>query len=168
MKRVILALLAVLMLSLCGCSSLPEAPDVGNDITTLLPEEPDVSNDITTLKGWSFQRNPGTNNYSLFFGLFNGYDEYIAADVDIRIVNDTGEEVYSATKSVTVDDFDDYESKAAGVQYLANLRIPASDIKDGKSDNGMLVILLCPASSAGLRTMHIPLIKSPQTASLEQ
>ncbi len=156
MKRVILVLFAVLMLSLCGCSSLPEAPDVGNDVTTFLPEVPDVGNDvttllpeapdvsidITTLKGWSFQRNPGTNDYSLFFGLLNSYDEYIAADVDvdIRIVNDIGEEVYSATKSVTVDDFDDYESKAAGVQYLANLRIPASDIKDGKSNNGTVYL----------------------------
>lgn len=151
MKRVILAFLVVFMLSLCGCASLPEVPDAGNDITTALPEVPstgnntttlpevpDVGNDVETLKGWSFQSNPGTNDYSLFFGLLNSDDEYISADVDvdIRIVNDYDEVVYSATKSVTVDDFDDYESKVAGVQYLANLRIPASDIKDGKTDNG--------------------------------
>lgn len=141
MKRVILALIVVFMLSFCGCSSspLPVAPNVSNDIETApLPATPDASVDIEILKDWSFQNNPGTNDYSLFFGLLNSKDEYIAADVnvDIRIVNDVGEEVYSATKSVTVDDFGDYESKIAGKQYLANVRIPASDIKDGKSNNG--------------------------------
>ena len=127
MKRVFMAILAVFMLSLCGCSILPS-----------------VINDIDTLKGWSFQSNPGTNDYSLFFGLLNSNDRYIAADidVDIRIVNDAGEEVYSATKSVTTKDFGDYESKVAGKQYLANVRIPASDIKNGKSNNGTVYLTI--------------------------
>lgn len=118
------------MLSLCGCSFLPSA----------IME----SNNIETLKGWSFQSNSETNDYSLFFGLLNGNDNYIAADVDIdiRIVNDAGEEVYSATKSVTSEDFGDYESEAAGKQYLANVRIPASDIKSGKSNNGTVYLTL--------------------------
>lgn len=68
--------------------------------------------------------------------------KYIAADVDvdIRIVNDADEEVYSATKSVTSKDFGDYESQVAGKQYLANIRIPASDIKSGKSNNGTVYL----------------------------
>lgn len=128
MKKIIVAILALCMVSLCGCSFLPTA------ITG--------SDDIETLKGWSFQSNSGTNDYSLFFGLLNSNERYIAADVnvDIRIVNDAGEEVYSATRSVTSKDFGDYESKVAGKQYLANVRIPAADIKNGKSNNGTVYL----------------------------
>jgi len=127
MKRVIVVFFAVFMLSLYGCSFLPTELD---------------SNDIETLKGWSFQSNSGTDDYSLFFGLLNGNDKYIAADVDvdIRIVNDVGEEVYAATKSVTSRDFGNYESKVAGKQYLPNVRIPASDIRNGKSNNGTVYL----------------------------
>lgn len=128
MKRIIVAILAVFMFSLSGCTFLPSALN--------------ESNDIETLKGWSFQGNSGTNDYSLFFGLLNSNDKYIAAEVnvDIRIVNDAGEEVYSATKSVTSKDFGDYESKVSGKQYLANVRIPASDIKNGKSNSGTVYL----------------------------
>lgn len=127
-KRVIVSVLTAFMLSLCSCSFLP---------STIME-----NNDIETLKGWSFQSNPGTNDYSIFIGLLNGNEKYIAAnvDIDIRIVNDAGEEVYSATKSVTSKDFGDYESEAAGKQYLANVRIPASDIKSGKSNNGTVYL----------------------------
>ena len=57
-------------------------------------------------------------------------------DVDIRIVNDADEEVYTGTKSVSPDDFSYYTSQAAGEQYLANVRIPAAEIKAGKSASG--------------------------------
>ena len=76
MKRVFVTIFSVCMFLLCGCSF---SPSMHNG-----------SNDIETLKGWSFQSNPGTNDYSLFFGLLNSNDKYIAADVDvdIRIVDD--------------------------------------------------------------------------------
>ena len=45
-------------------------------------------------------------------------------DVDLRIVNDNGEEVFAATKSITDDDFGYYESNTAGTRYLADIRIP--------------------------------------------
>lgn len=93
MKTVIVAVLTVFMFSLCGCSFLPSA----------IME----SNNIKTLKGWSFQNNPGADDYSLFFGLLNVNDKYIAVDVDIHIVNDANEEVCSATKSVISEDFGD-------------------------------------------------------------
>lgn len=52
------------------------------------------------------------------------------------IVNDANEEVYAGTKSVSTDDFGYYTSQAAGEQYLANVRIPAAEIKAGKSASG--------------------------------
>lgn len=93
---------------------------------------------VETLKSWSFQYNEGTSDYSIFFGLADKNDKPLAADVDvdIRIVNDENEEVYSGTKSVSSDDFGNYTSQAAGDQYLANVRIPAAEITAGKSANG--------------------------------
>ena len=127
MKKLLCCLFALALISLCGCSLLPGVV---------------LNNDIETLKGWSFQYNSGTNDYSLFFGLLNSNDTYISADVDvdIRIVNDSNEEVYKATASVTRKDFDYYESKAAGKQYLAEIRIPEKDISTGKSSNGTVYL----------------------------
>ena len=55
---------------------------------------------VETLKSWSFQYNEGTSDYSLFFGLADKNDKSLSADVDvdIRIVNDADEEVYTGTK----------------------------------------------------------------------
>ena len=93
---------------------------------------------VEFLKSWSFQENDGTDDYSLFFGLADKNDKAISADVDvdIRIINDKDEEVYSGTKSVSANDFGHYTSKAAGEQFLANVRIPASEVKAGSSASG--------------------------------
>ena len=93
---------------------------------------------VETLKSWSFQYNEGTSDYSLFFGLADKNDKSLSADVDvdIRIVNDADEEVYAGIKSVSPDDFSNYTSQAAGEQYLANVRIPAAEIKAGTSASG--------------------------------
>lgn len=126
MKKMLCLLLTVFLTSLCGCS-IVDSVTGGN---------------IETLKGWSFQYNSGTNDYSLFFGLLDDREKYISADVnvDVRIVNDRGEEVYSATKSVLKKDFGTYESQAAGKQFLANVRIPADDIQTGSSNNGTVYL----------------------------
>lgn len=93
---------------------------------------------VETLKSWSFQYNEGTSDYSLFFGLADKNDKPLSADVDvdIRIVNDADEEVYTGRKSVSTDDFSYYTSQVAGEQYLANVRIPAAEIKAGTSASG--------------------------------
>ena len=93
---------------------------------------------VETLKSWSFQYNESSSDYSLFFGLTdkNGKPLSAGVDVDIRIVNDADEEVYNGTKSVSPDDFNYYTSQAAGEQYLAHVRIPAAEIRAGKSANG--------------------------------
>lgn len=126
MKRAVSLLLAVfLVLGLTACIQYSGTP------TEAFP-------DIETLKSWSFQYNKSTNDYSLFFALCNAAGAYVSAevDVDIRIVNDAGEEIYRAAKSVSKDDFDYYTSKAAGEEFLANVRIPEKDIKAGKSQSG--------------------------------
>ena len=120
-------LVLILMVQLSGCSLLSFGSTTAN---------------IETLKSWSFQYNEATNDYSVFFALLTGADRYVSADVDvdIRIVNDNNEEVYRGTHSVTRDDFGYYSSKVAGEQYLANLRIPASNIAAGTSANGKVYL----------------------------
>lgn len=96
---------------------------------------------IETMKGWMFQENPGSNDYSLFFGLLDedGDPADAELDVDIRIVNDKNEEVYTAERTVSADDFGYYTRASDGeedTRYLANIRIPAKDIAEGKSSSG--------------------------------
>lgn len=122
MKKTIIPLVLMFIVTLTGCM--------------------DILDRIEKLKGWSFQYNKKTDDYSVFFGLLNQNDKYISAnvDVDIRIVNESGEEVYKATKSVTSDDFGNYTSKLAGEEYLAEIRIPKKEIAPGKSSNGTVYL----------------------------
>ena len=93
---------------------------------------------VETMKGWSFQYNEGTKDYSLFFGLTDKNDKYLAAeaDVSIRIEDENGAIVYEGTKSITKDDFGIYSSQAAGERFLANVRIPENEISAGGSTTG--------------------------------
>lgn len=148
MKKSLLTLIFLLIFSLCGCSHSIPSSYTDNDGNTSDPTPSIfVENDVETLKSWSFQFNEGTNDYSIFFGLLNKNDEYISADVDIdiRIVNEYDEEVYKETRSVSKNDFSYYTSQAFGEQYLANVRIPASEIAFGKSANGKVYITIYKA-----------------------
>lgn len=139
MKKRFITVSFLLIFLLCGCSKFVASSNTDNegetsDFTPSIFEDVDIE----TLKGWSFQFNEGTNDYSLFFALLNKNNEYISADVDvdIRIVNENDEEVYKGTKSVSKNDFNYYTSQVAGEQYLANVRIATSEIATGTSTNG--------------------------------
>lgn len=150
MKKIFLTLTLLFIFSLYGCSRIPASEVTDYDGDTSEPAiDIFVSDDVETLKSWSFQFNEGTNDYSVFFGLLNKNNEYISADVDIdiRIVNEYDEEVYKGTKSVSKNDFSYYTSQAAGEQYLANVRIPASEIAFGKSANGKVYITVYKADT---------------------
>ncbi len=111
------------LLLLCGCSSL-------------------AGDRVETLTSWMFQYNEETNDYSVFFGLLNKNGKYIAADVDadIRIVDDDGNKLYSATRSVSKEDFNYYTNQIVGTRYLANVKIKASEIAEGTSLNGTVYL----------------------------
>lgn len=134
MKKLSLILVALLVLTLCGCSLAPTGT---------------TSSDVETLKGWSFQYNEGTNDYSVFFALLTKAGRYTSADVDvdIRIVNDDGVEVYNATHTAGKDDYDYYTSQIAGEQYLANIRIPASKIAAGTNSSGKVYLRIYKGDS---------------------
>lgn len=72
-KLLMIPIIAILLLS--GCSSVAS---------------------VDTMKGWSFQYNDGTEDYSLFFGLCDSNDNYLSenAAVDIKIVNENDEVVW--------------------------------------------------------------------------
>ena len=124
MKKRILPLLCLMVLLLTSCAG---------ELWTY---------SVDSMRGWYFQSNPGSNDYSVFFGLLDENNQGVAADmdVDIRIVNANGEEVYKASKSVTLDDFADYNSKAHGDEYLAEIRIPQDEIKAGTSADGKVYL----------------------------
>lgn len=115
----------VLLLGGCGLSTS------GGEKTQNMPR-------VETLKNWSFQYNEETNDYSVFFGLTDKNDNPLAVsvDVDIQIINDEGEVVYTGIKSASPNDYSYYTSQAVGEQYLANVRIPAEEIVPGKSAKG--------------------------------
>lgn len=147
MKRFFLMwwLVIALLLSGCGSSASRVETPTGEPVPTPTPSGCGSSaSRVETLKSWSFQYNEGTSDYSLFFGLADKNDKPLSAgvDVDIRIVNDENEEVYTGTKSVSPDDFGCYTSRAAGEQYLANVRIPAAEIKAGKSESGKVYFIV--------------------------
>lgn len=127
MKKCRLLFLLILLLSLCGCSMIPN----------ILSESR-----IETLKSWSFQYNSGTDDYSLFFALCDESDKYLSADVDvdIRIIDDNDNLLYGGTKSVLKSDFGYYSSKNNGEQFLANVRIKSSEIKEGTSVSGKVFL----------------------------
>lgn len=118
MKKIYIIISAILILLLSGC---------GMTVTQ-----------VETMKGWSFQYNEGTKDYSLFFGLTDKNDKYLAAEADvaIRIEDENGAIVYEGTKSITKNDFGTYSSQAAGERFLANIRIPESEISAGGSSTG--------------------------------
>lgn len=122
MKKFLFVLAILLTICLYGCST----------------------NSVDTLNNWSFQYNEETNDYSVFFELRDKSGNSISADIDadIRIVNDEGEEVFNSTSSVTEDDFGYYTSMAKGELYLANIRIPATEIAPGKSSNGTVYLTI--------------------------
>lgn len=130
MKKAVIILFLLFALCLSGCSAI---------VASIIAD-----NNVETLVGWSFQYNEGTNDYSIFFGLLNKNDEYIAADVDadICIMDEDGNELYSATRSITKEDFGYYTSKAAGEQYLANIKIKASEISEGTSSSGTVYLTI--------------------------
>lgn len=128
MKKLLSIILLLSLLSFCGCSGT---------ISQILNDS-----SIETLKSWSIQYNENTKDYSVFFGLLNKNDKYISAnvDVDIRIEDESANKLYKATHTVSKDDFGYYTSKAAGEQYLAEIRIKESEIGKGTSTSGKLYL----------------------------
>ena len=125
MKRPIIFIFLMLTIGLCGCSRQVFSSDYAE-----------------TLESWSFQYNEETDDYSVFFALLNKNNEYIAADVtaDIRIEDEAGNILYSATRLVTKDDYGYYTSQVAGEQYLANIRIKADEVSEGTSTSGTVFL----------------------------
>ena len=138
-----LTVVIVLVVMLVGCAS-QTAGSFDEGQTTPAPSPLTILDNVLpkkypdTMKGWSFQYNEGTNDYSLFFELLDDKGNAMSteADVDIRIVTENGEESYKDTAHISEENFDSYTSEAQGERYLANIRIPYSKVKPGTSLNG--------------------------------
>ena len=93
MKKILLILLSVLLITnLCGCSLI---------LNSIVEQD-----SVSTLKSWQFQHDESTKDYSVFFAFFNKNDKAVASDatVEIRIVDEAGNELYKATRKITKND----------------------------------------------------------------
>ena len=117
MRKVLITLLISILL--CGCT-------------------PTLTHGIETLKDWSFQYNDKSDDYSLFFALLDDRDKYVdaEADVDIRIVDDDGNEIFKDTYKLTEEDFGYYGRANEESRYLANVVIDKERIDLGTSNCG--------------------------------
>lgn len=136
MKKTILTFILIFAFLLNGCSEI----DVSINNKGISFNSKKVSN----FTGWYFSYNERTNDYSVNFELLNKKGESIYTDlnVDITIVNDGGEEVYKATKYVTLDCFKLYTKNDNKKVYIADIRIPRNDIKAGQTSSGKVYLRL--------------------------
>ena len=88
----------------------------------------------------SVQYDENTNSMILFFSFKDKNRKRISSDAElhIRIEDEKGNSIYSATKNVTKQDFGYWTSPLMGEQYLCSIKIPISDIKKGTSSSGKL------------------------------
>ena len=127
-KKLLILLSVLLITNLCGCSLI---------LNSIVEQD-----SVSTLKSWQFQHDESTKDYSVFFAFFNKNDKAIASDatVEIRIVDEAGNELYKATRTITNNDFGNYTSQLQGDQYLARIRIPESAIAEGVSTSGTVYL----------------------------
>ena len=131
-----LALLMSLLITVSFCSCLT---------SSILANS---KNSVQTLELVMFQYESRTDEYCLYFTLFNKNDEPVSAnvEVDIRIVNDNGTEVYKGTKSVKKDDFKYYSTLISDKQYLGRVGIASSLIRAGKTSSGTVYVTVYNSS----------------------
>ncbi len=143
---VVLALVAVLAVALVGCDS-----EQGGDVETQKQTEKQTEKvtekvsekqeETYPVVGYisdrSINRDDEKGGFYFLFSFKDQNKEYIKcpASVEIRIVNDAGEDVYSATKSVTDNDFGMWHN-AFNEWLAASIYIYDSEIKEGVTDRG--------------------------------
>ena len=79
---------------------------------------------------------------TLFFG-FSDEDEnelWINANVDVKIVNDDNETVYTGNYDITESDFSTWSNVIRGEMYLASIVIDESNITKGNTKNGTVTL----------------------------
>ena len=79
-------------------------------------------------------------HYTLLFGLENSSEEKVAvpAIVDIRIVNDDGQEVYRSRRELSEYDFATWSNRISGSRLLASIEIDFDSVKGGTTSDGTI------------------------------
>lgn len=159
MKKICLLLLCVLLVT-CGCDSKDKSNDssskknngvgIFEDLTNENKGEKETTEKETVLEYTKAQKNElnvqyignGSAQYEgeEYTLLFSFYDEdekelWLNCSVDITIKNGD-ENVYSATKTITEDDFSYWENFIGERSYCASITINKNDIQKGSSSDG--------------------------------
>ena len=139
-KASVLALCVLLLALLCSCTVPAEITEMIEKMEKIGKTEESVQpmKTVEYIQNWSFQDNPGTDDYSLFFQMTteDGTPVAVPADVAIRIENEAGEVVYEGTDRVEEEDFAIFTSQAEGEQLLGEVRLDKAEIQPGQSSSG--------------------------------
>ena len=92
-----------------------------------------------TIKNWFFIKDDSSDQYGLFFSVLDEDDRYltVSGKVDISIVNEHGEEVFSGTKRFLGSDFS-YFTILGKKLFLAGIPILSSEIAKGYTPSGIV------------------------------
>ena len=118
-KASVLALCVLLLALLCSCT---------------VP----AGDQVEYIQDWSFQDNPDTDDYSLFFQLTteNGKPVAAPADVSLRIEDEVGTVVFEGSTHVVEENFSMFTSQAKGDRFLGQVRLDKAEIQPGQSSSG--------------------------------
>lgn len=154
MKKICLLLLCVLLVT-CGCNSKDKSndssskknngADIFEDLTNKNKAEKDTVAEYTKAQknelNVQYIGNASTQyenqEYTLLFSFYDEKEKelWLNCSVDITIKNGD-ENVYSATKTITEDDFSYWENFIGERSYCASITINKNDIQKGNASEG--------------------------------
>lgn len=81
-------------------------------------------------------------DYTILFGFTNKDEEYlwINASLDVKIINDNNDTVYTGKFDITEKNFATWSNVFSGDRYLASIVINENDITKGDTENGTIIL----------------------------
>lgn len=141
---VILVMFMLLSLVSCDVETSPVNNDnnLSQNSTSNDSSSQNLENNIGAVEyisNRSIQYEETTKEFIFLFSLLdaNEFELRVNATVEMRIVNDNGEVVYSSTQYVKPNNYGTWSNNFGKSWVAASIYIPISQIKDGSSDSGI-------------------------------
>ena len=129
-----------------------------------------VESKVEYLTNRSIQYDDAGRYHTLFFTLTDKKDKVVKspARIDVRIVNDSKQTVYSKSVDIDKDDYGKWSSKLAGDQILASIRISDSEIQKGDSSDGTLYFKVSLSNGVYFEESSLSVYNLPFTSVAEK
>ena len=144
LMTVILVMFMLLSLVSCDVETSPVNNDnnLSQNSTSNDSSSQNLENNIGAVEyisNRSIQYEETTKEFIFLFSLLdaNEFELRVNATVEMRIVNDNGEVVYSSTQYVKPNNYGTWSNNFGKSWVAASIYIPISQIKDGSSDSGI-------------------------------